>query len=154
MGAFIDIFPLDYFNIVSKDDKDAILNRVNRYSRDAFLMGHTLKHHRSINIRYFLKFIFLLSTYPFKKLFIKRLDNFCKKNSAGDYCAMLMQANNNPFFPSAYFHDYTLIGFEDVQFPVFSRYDDILTQEYGDYMTLPPIEQQISNHYFTAYRKR
>jgi hypothetical protein len=43
--------------------------------------------------------------------------------------------------------------FEDAQFYVPSRYDEVLTQCYGDYMKLPPADQQIAHHYYTAYLK-
>ena len=32
-------------------------------------------------------------------------------------------------------------------------FDDYLTNGFGDYMTLPPVEKRISHHYFKAYWK-
>ncbi|MBR4016285.1 MAG: LicD family protein [Oscillospiraceae bacterium] len=41
--------------------------------------------------------------------------------------------------------------FEDAMLWVPTRYDEILTQCYGDYMKLPPADQQIAHHNYTAY---
>ena len=41
------------------------------------------------------------------------------------------------------------LDFEDQKVPVVARYNDYLTQIYGDYMKLPPKEKQVSHHEFT-----
>ena len=41
--------------------------------------------------------------------------------------------------------------FEDAMLCVPGRYDEILTQIYGDYMQLPPEDQRIAHHFYTAY---
>lgn len=43
--------------------------------------------------------------------------------------------------------------FENREFIIPSGYDEILRNYYGEYMKLPPKNQRISNHYFSAYRK-
>lgn len=42
--------------------------------------------------------------------------------------------------------------FEDREFNVPVGYDGWLKAFYKDYMTLPPVEKQVSHHYFEAYR--
>ncbi len=44
--------------------------------------------------------------------------------------------------------------FESEKFPVSKGFHAVLTAIYGDYMQLPPEEEQISHHYFTAYKRR
>ena len=44
------------------------------------------------------------------------------------------------------------LPFEGRQFQVSADYDELLTLQYGDYMTLPPADQQVSNHTYRAYR--
>ena len=44
------------------------------------------------------------------------------------------------------------VEFEGHQFKVFEQYDSYLKQMYGDYMQLPPIEEQEPHHSFDLYR--
>lgn len=46
----------------------------------------------------------------------------------------------------------TEVIFENNKFKTFKNYDKVLTQLYGDYMQLPPIEQRVA-HSFDAYLK-
>lgn len=40
----------------------------------------------------------------------------------------------------------TYVDFEDTKLPVAEHYHDYLTQVFGDYMKLPPKEQQVGLH--------
>lgn len=53
-------------------------------------------------------------------------------------------------FPKYTFEDYTEILFEGIRSYTFSNYHDQLTKYYGDYMKLPPIEEQQAKHSFNA----
>ena len=44
-----------------------------------------------------------------------------------------------------------LMKFEGSEFYVPAEYHRLLTERYGDYMTLPPVEKRITNHHFTPY---
>lgn len=44
-----------------------------------------------------------------------------------------------------------LVPYEDAQFYVCKGYDHLMTMKYGDYMQLPPVEQQTSNHELVKY---
>lgn len=46
-----------------------------------------------------------------------------------------------------------LADFEDTEFYIPADYDDFLFRMYGDYMTPPPKEQQVSHHCYTAFWK-
>jgi lipopolysaccharide cholinephosphotransferase len=56
-------------------------------------------------------------------------------------------------FPVSKLYDCTLVEFEDSQFFAFTDYDYFLSQWYGDYMKLPPIEQQVTHHTFSVFWK-
>lgn len=45
------------------------------------------------------------------------------------------------------------IAFEGNNFKCFADYDSYLRQTYGDYMTLPPVDQRVSHHSFRVWRK-
>lgn len=51
------------------------------------------------------------------------------------------------------FDNFTYLKFEKNKYPVPEMYDEYLKAIYGDYMTLPPKEKQVSNHKFVAYYK-
>lgn len=51
------------------------------------------------------------------------------------------------------FEEYHDTQFENITVLVIKRYDDYLTQSYGEYMKLPPEEQRKPHHHFKAYWK-
>lgn len=77
MGLFVDIFPLDYCNFSGEGDElkaqmDAESKRIDRKVEIAGILGHKLSHHRSLNPRYIVKFLFKLFTLPFRRLILKK----------------------------------------------------------------------------------
>lgn len=55
--------------------------------------------------------------------------------------------------PSSVFEKYKDIMFEGITVSILDDYNTYLTRAYGDYMKLPPIEQQVPHHHFKAYWK-
>lgn len=53
--------------------------------------------------------------------------------------------------PSTVFDKYTEIKFEDRKYMCVEDYDTFLAQTFGDYMKLPPIEDQVSDHISEPY---
>ena len=47
---------------------------------------------------------------------------------------------------TVYFEAYTKVKFEGIDVPIFAEYDKCLTVLYGDYMTPPPLEEQVGAH--------
>jgi len=54
-------------------------------------------------------------------------------------------------FPKAWISDYSFVEFEGIKARAFQKYDQYLSQIYGDYMTMPPIEERKAPHLFEAY---
>ena len=55
--------------------------------------------------------------------------------------------------PKCYFDNLIDLPFEDRVFFASEQYDALLKVVFGNYMELPPVEQRVSNHGFTAYWK-
>lgn len=60
------------------------------------------------------------------------------------------QRRRSDVFETNEFHKLADYQFEDITVKGFENYDLFLTTWYGDYMKLPPKEQQVSNHDFYA----
>ena len=57
------------------------------------------------------------------------------------------------YYPTECFSEVIDVDFEDMKCMLLQGYDYYLRAQYGDYMTLPPIEQQIPKHEATFYWK-
>lgn len=55
--------------------------------------------------------------------------------------------------PKSLFAEYVDVTFENNLFKSIKDYDAYLSASFGEYMKLPPIEQQISHHVFKAYKR-
>lgn len=55
--------------------------------------------------------------------------------------------------PARCFDYQVYVTFEGKSYPIPSGYDTYLTEAYGDYMKLPPIEKRVSHHNFSAVMK-
>ena len=51
------------------------------------------------------------------------------------------------------YSDYVLVDFENNKLKAMKGYDEYLTNVFGNYMQLPPIEKQVIHHNFKAYLK-
>ena len=62
-------------------------------------------------------------------------------------------ASRYKIFRREWFDHPVELTFEGRRYLVPSNYDDVLTNLYGDYMQLPPVEQRVTHHAYQAYRK-
>ena len=60
---------------------------------------------------------------------------------------------NTAVMLSEIYSEYIDIEFEGNSFKAIKNYDKYLSNLYGDYMKLPPVEKRISHHTFKAYFK-
>ena len=61
--------------------------------------------------------------------------------------------NWNIVFPREDLEKTLYVPFEDGEFPIPAGYDRMLRHTYGDYMTPPPPEQRIGQHFYTVWPK-
>ena len=150
IGIWIDIFPLDYCYDDMKKNKKLIDDRrkINlNIMRMATKKGENF--FRSV----------LKKIYNIKMLIVgKNIDYWIKKSNefpvetGKKYIGSIAwPVTYNDIYPASYFMDYTKIQFEKEEFLVFKDYKKILKYRYGDYMTLPPKDQQ-HVHDFEAYK--
>ena len=145
-GLFIDVFPLDG---LPNDDKKraAIARRINklsglssiRFSKD-YKSGKKLL----IPIKFMLKHF---TTYSFfhnlANKIITRYD-FEKSQYAG---SLLSNYGVKSHFKRSYFDDYVLLPFGDRAYRCPYKHIEMLTDLYGDYNELPPMEKRIAKQH-------
>jgi len=94
---------------------------------------------------------------PFVKThsIIKNIDNNAKKLSydKSEYVAQMAWNvyGEKELFPRSYFDELVEVDFEGRRFLASKNWDEILTQVYGNYMQLPPVDQR-SDHGIMAWK--
>ena len=81
----------------------------------------------------------------------KEIQKYSREN--GQYMAFIpSKFKEKEVFPSGTFDRTIDLPFENLNLPAPENFDTILTQFYGDYMTLPPEEKRFYSHEFHAYK--
>ena len=90
-----------------------------------------------------------------KKTVIKKIDSVLKSNDfeeskyVGDLSNLYSFSNDRHLRDD--YGDGVLVCFEDLMVKAPVGYDRILRKQYGDYMQLPPSEEQVTHHGYKAY---
>ena len=157
LGLFVDIYPLDGCGNTAEEAGKIMKSN----KPDITLMGFAGadKYKLCVNGG-FLRSAVKLIAYWYAKLrgtyyFARKLDKKGQRYAydAYDYVNLTIWATGVKWFKKEWFAGIERIQFEDTMFCVPSGYHEILAQCYGDYMKLPPEDQQIAHHYYTAYLK-
>ena len=156
IGCYIDVFPMDYLpDGMSAGTKHSqkvqnifkLIEKLSIQYNDSWTWYKKMLYHVA-HIVYF--------NYDRDKYLIKA-DNLSKK-----YCG---QYNNKwglvnfvayygiKIFDSKLWDEKILLDFEQYKFYAPKEYDKILTLIYGDYMTPPPVEKQVTHHSFKCWWK-
>lgn len=156
-GAYIDVFVLDY----EDGTFDEIVKKRRIYSKkvDLFYVcsnNHPIKVVRDLFYR---GKLIKSSWFTFQKLFLRVIRPLLKKciiihsdKEQGEWLvAYTGTSGEKDIFRSEWFDDSLSYQFEDTYINVPSGYDKFLTAMFGDYMTLPPLEKQISHHSLFYY---
>lgn len=146
-GVFIDIFPIDYAsNDKFEREKDfKIAKRIKRnlYCREGY-------YYEQKGLKYFLFLLngFVLKLIP-KRYFLKKFDKLLKKYKDTNY--IISYSGTYPLeketHNSSVFTNYISVEFEGHYVSAIESFDEFLKDTYGDYMKLPPKDQQIAHHY-------
>lgn len=151
-GIFIDIFPLD--NIMP----DTFMGKIQyhllysirgiKFLKVIGICRNTSKWHER-----YLKLLFHLILKPLHIQYFNILETkiacmFSDKQTI--YSTHLSEAGKQFYFPykivNEHFYDTIDMEFEGHFFPVPRKYDEVLTNIFGDYMALPPPDQQKPHH--------
>lgn len=151
MGVSIDIFPIDG---LGDDDAIALKNfNKGRFKRELLIASKWTKYFRSetksILVEPIRLAFFLMSRLVNKRQLCASIDTFCQRNAfetSGFAACISGVYREKEIMPTSAFKEYQSIEFEGHDFDIISDYDAYLTQHYGDYMQLPPVEKQVPHH--------
>lgn len=141
LGLNIDIFPLNICSFGGKKEK--------QLRKKVVLLGRAFMHsasHPQSKIRSFLKFILqAISGGTPEKLqteIERRLYDIHKGNCRGN---LLGRWGGKEIIPLEWYGEGIRYAFEDTSFVGIKDYDKYLTRLYGDYMSLPPMDQRVAH---------
>lgn len=151
-SVFIDVFPID-----GAPENNKVMEHVKEtYKRRYYVIRKRRSYKYGNNVfKRYIKYIGKQILYPkTRKRAIREYEEYVisypfdtSPNAGipgGKYkCNLIMPANT--------FKDYREIKFEGHDFMCISNYDTYLRNTYGDYMKLPPKEQQVRGHDHAAY---
>lgn len=154
-GVYVDVFPIDglpdlshlsdyYRKVQALTDQLWFSMRPNyKYVND---------NHFLLKVKVFVKHII----YPSRKKVISKWESFFntfpfdKSNYAGEIISIYGMKEH---LPKCVFDHYIDLSFEGKSYKCIKEYDTYLSKLYGDYMTLPPVEERVSHHHQTVFWK-
>lgn len=150
LGVWIDILPLD--NLPDgKEEAQKLLRRARFWQ----LIRNAGIHKKPKNVRQ-LPFWLMSKLFP-PVIAAKHMSEICRtyeNNDTNRVGLIVYDTNNKRFiFEKRLLCAYTRIPFEDRMYQSYDNYDYVLTASYGDYMKLPPIEEQVGKHAIEAWLK-
>lgn len=130
-GIFVDVFPYD----AVPTDEDELGRLV--ASRNEML--DTMTHAAAFDGLHPFRSIRLMKyRSKFAELY-KRFEDLFRNNQTADYnqvsCLTFIVDSTRLFRDKHWYDDTLFLPFEDIKMPIPSGYDEILTKQYGDYMT-------------------
>ena len=150
-GVYIDIFT--YNNVPN--------NRIKRYFYyKKFLILKKLLGISVIDVKenYLIKtirdkMVAFIGTRRILKVYQKESNKYNKKNTQYLLSNWPAYGYKKEIQLSKNFKNFKNTKFENIDAMITCDFDEILKTTFGDYMTPPPIEKQVSNHNFVAYWK-
>ena len=86
---------------------------------------------------------------------MKQIDELAKSRKVEDYELvdyLIYKDMNKPVWKREWLKDVTVGNFEGRDFLIPVNFHELLTSDYGNYMQLPPVEQQASHHDFRLWK--
>ena len=158
IGVYIDIFPLDNLN----DDYTVAKKKMRkafRYNALLVLKNLVINKDRPWYKNTIIRIGRIVSSKWSREYLIKRLNDFSLKkenDSYTDYVGLvtgITKPSEAVVLKGDWFKNTVDLEFEGKKYSAPAGYDALLRQLYGDYMQLPPPDQQVSHHVFEAWYK-
>lgn len=146
-GVFLDIFPLDYY-------PEGVFERATFTLRKKLLCGRIdtvfrIPENRTAKARS--KRILGTILMPSLKRAVRNRNRLYRSVKKSSFLANYGGAwGAKEIVPADWYGDGTPVQFEGLTVMAPREYDKWLTQVYGDYMQLPPVEKRVNHHYTDA----
>lgn len=145
LGVDVDIFPLDGVPDNAETFKKWYKKITSYYSKYTYLVLKPKFGMRSFIFTNLLKIAGVKRSALMDKA--QKMHKLYPYESSAYVGAIESKFNSSKnYFLKEWFDDSITVNFEDKQFKIPAHYDEILTQVYGDYMKLPPEDQQVTHH--------
>lgn len=152
-GLFIDIYPYDKTdnrkgNIILWKKKLLMYGAISscsiEYKRTDKGFFHNIMLHA----------LFKFSHKMGNRFFLERFDKLCSKyrDEASNIISCLVWDSTHHAIPISCYREYIMCNFEGIMVNIPSGYKKILSEAYGDYMALPPVEKRIPTHHYKLFR--
>lgn len=156
MGIYIDIFPLDGDgDIYESSLKHLLLCQNIQHKLNHAFCRHFFRSdkHPIIELMRYIRYLgirMIGREYFYEKL-VKMTRRYGFNESKYVAINVWESCGENELLEREWFDEYMLGNFEGEEFFIPKEFDKVLSRNYGDYMTPPPKEKQISHHDMQVY---
>lgn len=156
-SLFIDVFPEDLINVDSSRT-----NSLNKKMKNIVIINSYCSMKKYWPAEYLAKNIIKYPTYTLSKAVgtkhwhkeqQKLIDKYASNEEKANYSLVSYYTFGTKVLGGSYTGSTLRVPFEDLSLPIPKNYDYILSTLYGDYMTLPKKENQVSNHDYKCFVK-
>lgn len=156
IGVYIDIFPLD--NLA--DDYEKAKNRMRkafRYNEIMLFKNLAINENRAWYKNVLIGIGRSIGILWSRDKLIKQLNDFGVRKPDGSYTKYvgvvtgISAGDESRVFKSEWFKEAVEMDFEGKKYSAPAGYDEFLRKIYGDYMKMPPADEQIPHHSFKAW---
>ena len=156
MGIYIDIFPLDY--VPENIDYSTFFDKSVKHSKKLLSYGVSRKNtnEKKALHRRIIRTMYYYAIHPFRKQLLRHGENKYIKATKTDSDLLMCQfwtVKREKCHSDKCWNNIVELPFENLKVSVLSDYDAILRGLYGDYMKLPPKEQQVNPHGLKVWQK-
>lgn len=143
-GVFIDVFPLDYYP--EDDQEQKRFERKKGWYERRLSCCFNMPHNHTIKGR--VRKLLLTAMFPSAKAVVRKREQLYRSVPESSMLANYGGAwGKKEIVPVEWYGSGTTVMFEGLQVKAPCQYDKWLSQVYGNYMQLPPIEKQVGHHY-------
>ena len=155
-GIWIDVFPYDHVPDPAGIESNKFRKKLDLYNRLGTYRALSMRHAQNRKLPYKMAFGIIklgLSVFPIN-YFGKKWNSFAQtynniQTGFLGFSAIYSQAHSA--FNETLFNDYIEMEFEDRKYLCIKGYDYYLSTVYGDYMKLPPKNEQYPKHLYEAF---